>query len=318
MVPSSGRSASTCPRRSSGPWADSASGSAPAPSGPTARWSGSFPQNTCALIKSAMGFKLGKVCPYAEACDLVVGETTCDGKKKTYELLAEMAPVHVMELPQMKRPGDRAFWRDGDRAAGREARRGERTRVTAENLRAAIMEVNDKRRALQRLNATRSGAPVPISGKDALARRAGRLLRRRTPLHHDGQPDRRRARGPRGGGQGRGAGGRAAPPGHGHAHVHPQLEAARRHREGGRRSGRRGDVHRLALLFEAGGRNRDRPGRNDRRHRRQVPRHQLRLLHAQLGAHGRRDPPGQGLQGRRHRPMQPAVLHALPDRGDPR
>jgi hypothetical protein len=60
-----------------------------------------LPRNTCALIKSFMGFKLGKVCPYVEACDLVVGETTCDGKKKAYELFADLAPVHVMELPQM-------------------------------------------------------------------------------------------------------------------------------------------------------------------------------------------------------------------------
>jgi len=28
------------------------------------------------------GFKLGKVCPYLEASDVVVGENTCDGKKK--------------------------------------------------------------------------------------------------------------------------------------------------------------------------------------------------------------------------------------------
>ena len=37
-----------------------------------------------------MGFKLGKVCPYVESADLVVGETTCDGKKKAYELLGEL------------------------------------------------------------------------------------------------------------------------------------------------------------------------------------------------------------------------------------
>ncbi len=127
-----------------------------------------LPQNTCALIKSAMGFKLGKVCPYAEVSDLVVGETTCDGKKKMYELLGEMAPVHVMELPQMKRAGDRALWRAEierlvaklEEASGRE--------LNPANLHAAIVEVNDKRRALQRLNATRKADPPPISGKDAL------------------------------------------------------------------------------------------------------------------------------------------------------
>ncbi len=31
--------------------------------------------------------------------DLVVGETTCDGKKKMYELMAESRPMYVLELP---------------------------------------------------------------------------------------------------------------------------------------------------------------------------------------------------------------------------
>ena len=127
-----------------------------------------LPRNTCALIKSFMGFKLGKVCPYVEACDVVIGETTCDGKKKAYELCADLAPVHVMELPQMKSAQSRALWRaELDRLVGKlEEVTGRK--LTAENLQASIKEVNDKRRALQRLNAARKAAPVPISGKDAL------------------------------------------------------------------------------------------------------------------------------------------------------
>jgi benzoyl-CoA reductase/2-hydroxyglutaryl-CoA dehydratase subunit BcrC/BadD/HgdB len=127
-----------------------------------------LPQNTCALIKSAMGFKLGKVCPYAEACDLVVGETTCDGKKKAYELLGEMAPLHVMELPQMKGAQDRALWRSEIQRLIMKLEEVSGRKLTAENLAAAIKEVNGKRRALQRLNATRKASPPPISGRDAL------------------------------------------------------------------------------------------------------------------------------------------------------
>ncbi len=127
-----------------------------------------LPRNTCALIKSATGFKLGKVCPYAESADLIVGETTCDGKKKAYELLGELAPVYVMELPQMKRPDDRALWRaEIDRLVARLEEVSGRT-LDADALRTATREVNDKRRALQRLNATRAARPAPISGKDAL------------------------------------------------------------------------------------------------------------------------------------------------------
>ncbi|MBC7292963.1 MAG: 2-hydroxyacyl-CoA dehydratase, partial [Thermoleophilia bacterium] len=127
-----------------------------------------LPRNTCALIKSFMGFKLGKVCPYVEVCNLIVGETTCDGKKKAYELFADMAPVYVMELPQMKQPVDRLLWREEiNRLIKRLEEVSGRT-LTAENLAPAIRDINDKRRALQRLNAARKARPVPISGKDAL------------------------------------------------------------------------------------------------------------------------------------------------------
>ena len=127
-----------------------------------------MPRNTCALIKSFMGFKLTRVCPYIQESDLVVGETTCDGKKKAYELLGELHNVYVMELPQMKRPQDVAFYRAelGELRGKVEELTGKE--LTTESLRVAIKEVNDKRRALQRIAATRAASPAPISGKDAL------------------------------------------------------------------------------------------------------------------------------------------------------
>nr|NLI50057.1 2-hydroxyacyl-CoA dehydratase [Propionibacterium sp.] len=127
-----------------------------------------IPRNTCALIKSFVGFKLARVCPYIAESDLVVGETTCDGKKKAYEALADLHNVHVLELPQMKRPQDLAFFRRelDDLRARLEELTGKQ--VTADSLRAAIKEVNDKRRALQRIAAARAATPAPISGKDAL------------------------------------------------------------------------------------------------------------------------------------------------------
>jgi benzoyl-CoA reductase/2-hydroxyglutaryl-CoA dehydratase subunit BcrC/BadD/HgdB len=127
-----------------------------------------LPANTCALIKSFMGFKLGKVCPYVESADLVIGETTCDGKKKAYEVLGDYAPVYVMELPHMKTPQDMVLWRaELDRFAAKLAEVTGRT-LEAAALAQAIKEVNGKRRALQRLNAARKASPVPISGLDAL------------------------------------------------------------------------------------------------------------------------------------------------------
>ena len=61
-----------------------------------------LPRNTCALIKSSFGFKLGKVCPYLESADMIVGENTCDGKKKAYETLNGLVDnLYVMDLPQV-------------------------------------------------------------------------------------------------------------------------------------------------------------------------------------------------------------------------
>ncbi|MBU0764164.1 MAG: 2-hydroxyacyl-CoA dehydratase, partial [Bacteroidetes bacterium] len=57
-----------------------------------------LPRNTCSLIKSAFGFKIGKVCPYIEASDIVIGENTCDGKKKSYEVLKTLIPqLYIMD-----------------------------------------------------------------------------------------------------------------------------------------------------------------------------------------------------------------------------
>ncbi|MBQ6909995.1 MAG: 2-hydroxyacyl-CoA dehydratase, partial [Synergistaceae bacterium] len=59
-----------------------------------------LPSNLCPLIKASYGFALTDTCPYFHFCDLVLGETTCDGKKKMYELMNRLRPVHVMQLPQ--------------------------------------------------------------------------------------------------------------------------------------------------------------------------------------------------------------------------
>ncbi len=41
-----------------------------------------LPRNLCPLIKSSYGFGKTDKCPYFYFSDLVVGETTCDGKRK--------------------------------------------------------------------------------------------------------------------------------------------------------------------------------------------------------------------------------------------
>ena len=59
-----------------------------------------LPANLCPLIKSTYGFAYSQKCPFTHFSDLIVGETTCDGKKKMYELLNELKPTYVLHLPQ--------------------------------------------------------------------------------------------------------------------------------------------------------------------------------------------------------------------------
>lgn len=128
-----------------------------------------LPRNTCALIKSAFGFKIGKVCPYLESADMVMGENTCDGKKKAYESLGHMIEnLYVMDLPQMKSDQGRSLLKaEYDRfKSALEALTG--VTITADALREAIRTVNAKRAALHRLLALRAADPAPISGLDAL------------------------------------------------------------------------------------------------------------------------------------------------------
>ena len=60
-----------------------------------------LPANLCPLIKASYGHALEESCPYAFFSDIVAGETTCDGKKKMYELLGELKPMQVIHLPNV-------------------------------------------------------------------------------------------------------------------------------------------------------------------------------------------------------------------------
>ncbi len=128
-----------------------------------------LPRNTCSLIKSAFGFKLGKVCPFIESADMIVGENTCDGKKKSYEVLNTLVPnLYVMDLPQMKSPEARHLLR-GEYLRFKDAVE-KLTGISIDRVRLqkGIEIVNNKRKAIHRLSSLRKADPVPISGLDAL------------------------------------------------------------------------------------------------------------------------------------------------------
>jgi benzoyl-CoA reductase/2-hydroxyglutaryl-CoA dehydratase subunit BcrC/BadD/HgdB len=128
-----------------------------------------LPRNTCALIKSSFGFKLGKVCPYLESADMIVGENTCDGKKKAYETFKGLVDnLYVMDLPQVKSEQGRALLKSEYLRFKTAVEGLTGFQITADSLKKAIRTVNAKRSAIHRLSVLRKADPAPISGLDAL------------------------------------------------------------------------------------------------------------------------------------------------------
>lgn len=99
---------------------------------------------------------------------MYIGETTCDGKKKAWEILAEDVPVHVMQMTQMKRERDIKAWAEEIKDLQKVVEDFTGNKVTAEKLAETIKLINDKRKALERLYDLRKNMKLPISGTDTL------------------------------------------------------------------------------------------------------------------------------------------------------
>ena len=128
-----------------------------------------LPANLCPLIKSTYGYHVEKSNPFLEMADLIVAETTCDGKKKMYELMAETRPLYVLELPQ-KPDGPAALqhWLGELRRLKAELERRFGGRITPARLRQAIAAMNRERslrRALAQL--MKADAP-PLTGRQLI------------------------------------------------------------------------------------------------------------------------------------------------------
>jgi len=120
-----------------------------------------LPSNLCPLIKSTYGYHVQKTNPFLEMADLIVAETTCDGKKKMFERMAESRPTYVLELPQKENDGDaREHWlRELHKFKG-ELESCFGVQITPEKLREAVRVMN-RERALRRELAELMKAEVP-------------------------------------------------------------------------------------------------------------------------------------------------------------
>ena len=127
-----------------------------------------LPANTCPLIKASVGARLDRTCPFFRIADMFIGETTCDGKKKAWEILSKDVPLHVMDLPQMKRAKDIRAWAEEIETIKNVVEKFTGNEVTAEKLAESITLINNKRKALERLYNLRKNENLPISGCDVL------------------------------------------------------------------------------------------------------------------------------------------------------
>jgi benzoyl-CoA reductase/2-hydroxyglutaryl-CoA dehydratase subunit BcrC/BadD/HgdB len=104
-----------------------------------------------------------------ESCDVIVGENTCDGKKKAYEIFRPLVKdLYVMDLPQTKSETGRLVLKEEYRKFIAKLEKESGKKVTVQSLKKGIEIVNAKRRAMIRLAAIRAADPAPISGLDSL------------------------------------------------------------------------------------------------------------------------------------------------------
>lgn len=125
-----------------------------------------LPKNLCPLIKSSYGFARTDKCPFFYFSDVVVGETTCDGKKKMYEYMAEFKETYLMELPNTQREDALVLWRNEMIRFKEYLDKYFETTITEDDIRKAIKVNNEARLALRNLYGVMKHDPAPITGYD--------------------------------------------------------------------------------------------------------------------------------------------------------
>ena len=125
-----------------------------------------LPKNLCPLIKSSYGFAATKKCPFFYFSDLVVGETTCDGKKKMYEYLGQFKDVFTMELPNRQTKDGLTLWKNEIIRFKVYLEQKFHVAITEEYIRNAVKIQNEGRVALKRLYELMRLDPAPMTGQE--------------------------------------------------------------------------------------------------------------------------------------------------------
>ena len=128
-----------------------------------------LPANLCPLIKSTYGYHLEKANPFLEMADLIVAETTCDGKKKMYELMGQTRPVYVLELPQKPEDNDAmTHWISELRKLRARLQEHFSVELTDEKIKREIVVMNRDRRLRRELATLMKSQSPPLTGRQLL------------------------------------------------------------------------------------------------------------------------------------------------------
>jgi len=128
-----------------------------------------LPANLCPLIKSTYGYHVRKANPFLEMADMIVAETTCDGKKKMYELMGQTRAMHVLELPQKPDdPDAMAHWVSELRKLKARLEEGFGVAISDERIRQAIRTMNRERSLRRQLAELMKADHPPLTGRQLL------------------------------------------------------------------------------------------------------------------------------------------------------
>lgn len=129
-----------------------------------------LPANLCPLIKSTFGYHVTGKNPFLQWADLVVAETTCDGKKKMFELLRADKPMYVLELPHKADEADALeHWTGEVRKFKAHLEERFQTQITDEKLRDASRRMNRERGLRRQLADLMTRDEPPLTGRQLLA-----------------------------------------------------------------------------------------------------------------------------------------------------
>jgi benzoyl-CoA reductase/2-hydroxyglutaryl-CoA dehydratase subunit BcrC/BadD/HgdB len=128
-----------------------------------------LPRNLCPLIKSSYGFAVSDTCAFFRSSDIIIGDTTCDGKKKMFELLSRHKTTHVLQLPQNQdTESSLPLWQaELNRFKDLLETQTGRT-IDEDSLRAAIRLMNRERQAKKALMDVNKENPILLSGSKLL------------------------------------------------------------------------------------------------------------------------------------------------------